>query len=166
MARRQRHSAVPSLPTKGTAQLDKIFDRAGLGREAREYRLLAAWAQIAGPRILANARAERLLGTALVIRVKSSGWSHQLSLMQAELLARLHAVPGGMSVRELRFSVGPLEDVPSWEVEPRLLVPLFPPHARPAPADDGQVASALLEVRDPHLRVGLADLYARCRLRP
>src|SRR5205085_1830534 len=98
-----------------------------------------------------------------LVRVQSAPWANELSYLRAQLLARLQATPGGEGVTELRFTIGPLDELPVFdEAEPRL-PPAPPPN--PPHVDDGQVAAALLQVKDPELRVALAELFARERAR-
>src|SRR5262249_28734290 len=123
-----------------------------------------AWGEAAGARIAAKARAERMQGATLILRVASAAWANELGYLKAELLAKLRATPGGEGVEDLRFSVGPLEGAPSFPHEAP------PPVARPPaaplpPVDDGEVAAALRAIADPELRAAMAELFARARHR-
>ena len=150
-------------PERGRSLVGAAFRRVGLEREAREYRAMAAWHQVAGPRLGAKTRAERLRGTSLIVRVASAPWANELGFLRTQLLERLRETPGAESVEELRFTIGPLDEVPSWDDPPA--PPPAPPEREPPPIDDGRVTAALLQVRDGELRAALAELFARARAR-
>lgn len=158
MRRRRRGK---SAPRAGDALVEALFKRVKLDGKAREWRALHAWHVAAGPRIANRIRAERILGSAMMLRVASSAWANEFSYLRAGLLERLRETPGGEWVADLRVTVGPLEDAPDFsDGEPRL-----PPKPRVEPprVDDGAVAGSLREIADPELRAALAELYARAR---
>jgi predicted nucleic acid-binding Zn ribbon protein len=148
-----------------------LFRRLGLVEQARAWRAMAAWARAAGPRIAQHARAEQLRNKTLVVRVASSAWANELSFLKAELLAKLQELPGGDAVQDLRFSVGPLGDAPSWDESaaevrrerraraPRPTLPAIP--AIKDGLEGTTLAQALDEVADPELRASLARLLGR-----
>jgi hypothetical protein len=153
-------------PLRGEPLLDGLFRRAGLDRKAAEWRVLALWPRVAGPRIGKHTRAERLLNGSLLVRARSASWANDLGFMRTELLERLRAAPGGGRIEDLRFTIGPLEELPAFDDEtPRWLPPPPPTAEALPPVDDGQVAAALLQVKDPELRGALAELFARARAR-
>jgi predicted nucleic acid-binding Zn ribbon protein len=153
------------VPRQGEALLDGLFRRLGLEKEARSWRALQAWQSAAGPKIAERARAERVQGTTLILRVTSAAWANELGYLKGQLLERLQETPGADWITELRFSVGPLEGAPGWEGDLPIAAP-SPPTPELPPVDDGEVAAALREVGDPELRGALAELFARARHRP
>jgi hypothetical protein len=151
-------------PARGRSLVEGAFRRAGLERDAREWRALAAWSRVAGPRLGGKTRAERVLRGSLIVRVESAAWANELGFLRTQLLEKLRATPGAEGIEELRFSIGPLAELPAWDDEsPRSAPP--PPAPEPPPIDDGAVTAALLQVRDPELRGALAELFARSRAR-
>ena len=62
-------------------------------------------------------------------------------------------------MRDLRFSVGPLEDLPDWENLPE--PPALPVREPLRPTPDAQLAEAIAGVRDPELRDELSRLLLR-----
>ncbi len=151
---------LPQSPRPGRTLLDGVFKRSGLDREAREWRALYAWHRLCGPRLGRHARAERILGTTLLVRVATSAWANELSYLRADLLARLRADAHADWVSELRFTIGPFDGLPAWDDEPALPPP---PRGAHPPIDAGRVAQALLQVTDPELRAALAELFARAQ---
>ena len=165
MARRfkaRRKGARPSTqPKRAGALMDGTFRWLKLDEKARSFRALLAFAQAAGPRIGEHARGERLRGSILYVRCDSSAWTQHLHVMKETLLERLRRTPGGEGVVELRFNVGPLDEVAGWDAP----APAAPPAAegeREAPAElPEEVARALGSVEDPELREHLTRLYAK-----
>jgi hypothetical protein len=157
MRRRKRPAARPSAAPQSTSSLvDQTFKWLKLDETARGYRALEAFSRAAGPRIRERARAERLRGAILYVRVASAAWSHELHALKAQLIDKIRRTPGGEAVQELRFSVGPLNDVPAWERRRDALAPEPP---RPRVTDE--LARAMGEVTDDELREQLTRLYAR-----
>lgn len=166
MARRR---AAPEF-RQGEQLITGLFRRLGLVEQARSWRAMALWPRAAGPRIASHARAERLRNKTLVVRVSSSAWANELSFLKAELLAKLRALPGGEAIKDLRFSVGPLLDAPSWDEPPppaqmtRRTRPTRPLVSDGKDRIDGAaLAQAMEEVADPGLREALARLIGRAQ---
>jgi hypothetical protein len=159
--RRPRRNARPSTQPRPAAQLlDATFRRLKLDDAARSFRAMRAFAVGVAPvaRIAEHARAERLRGNVLYVRCDSSAWTQHLHVMKAQLLERLHKTPGGEEVEELRFNVGPLDEVAGWETPARGTPAVASEAARSPPLE---VARALEEIADVELRAGLARLYGK-----
>jgi hypothetical protein len=152
-----RRATRPSTRPRPTGELlDGTFRWLKLDERAASFRAMRAFALAAGPRICEHARAERLRGAILYVRCESSSWSQHLHAMKAQLILRITRTAGGEGVAELRFNVGPLAEVVSWEA---------PPATQTSPAEAHQpgedIARALDSVDDPELREHLLRLYAR-----
>jgi Dna[CI] antecedent, DciA len=160
--RRMKRAARKSVRPEPAAELlDPLFRALKLDEAARSFRAARAFAVAAGPRIRAIARAERLRGTTLHVRVATSAWSHELHALKAQLVDKLRRTPGGQPIEDLRFSVGPLDELPDWEAPRAGAAAAAPP---PAPADtplDAELARALESVRDPELRADLAAVLIK-----
>jgi predicted nucleic acid-binding Zn ribbon protein len=81
----------------------------GVAERLAEARLVAAWPAIAGP-AAARSRAEGVEAGILHVTVDSSGWLHRLRLDEPSLLARCRAEAPAVSVRAIRFRLGPPPD--------------------------------------------------------
>ncbi|HEX9100849.1 MAG TPA: DUF721 domain-containing protein, partial [Polyangia bacterium] len=150
MRRTRRKGARPSTqPRPAGALLDGTFRWLKLDDNARSFRAMRAFATAAGPRIGEHARGERLRGSILYVRCDSSAWTQHLHVMKQTLLERLHKTPGGEVVAELRFNVGPLDEVAGWEAPTPAPASVEP--AAPAELPE-EVARALGAVEDPLLR--------------
>jgi len=157
--RKKRTGLRPSTqPRRAGALLDGTFRWLKLDDNARSFRAMRAFAvAAAGTTIAAHARAERLRGAILYVRCDSSAWSQHLHMLKATLLERLNRTAGGEDIRELRFNVGPLDEVAGWD-EPKPKPPEPPPAPHELPPE---VARALGDVDDPELRDHLARLYGK-----
>ena len=114
--RQRRKGARPSTqPRPAGALMDGTFRWLKIDDNMRSFRAMRAFATAAGARIGGHARAERLRGSILYVRCDSSAWTQHLHVMKESLLERLHKTPGGEGVAELRFNVGPLDEVAGWE---------------------------------------------------
>jgi hypothetical protein len=159
-ARSRRKQAAPmesSTLVESTLRWLKLDDT------VRGLRAMRAFGEAAGPRIRARARAERLRGRTLYVRVATSAWSQELHILSAAILERMHALPGGLEVETLRFQVGDIGALPEWaeapvgpaSEEPRVEVPLGP-----------ALDAALADIADVELRDTFAHLLARASREP
>jgi hypothetical protein len=90
--------------------LDELLERAGENRFAKKQLPvpLVTWRQAVGPRIADRARPIALeRGGVLVVKVATSVWANELSLLAPQLIEKL--VARGIEVKSLRFRVGPLD---------------------------------------------------------
>lgn len=89
--------------------LDELLERAGENRFARKQLPipLARWRAAVGPRIADRTRPVALERGTLVVRVVTSVWANELSMLAPEVIAKL--AEHGYDVKALRFRVGPLE---------------------------------------------------------
>jgi len=79
----------------------------GLTEAMRAHRLLTDWRDLVGPRIAARTWPDGLSKRTLWIRVASSAWLHELSLLKAQLLDMIHTSLGEPRlVDDLRFHIG------------------------------------------------------------
>lgn len=188
--RRRRRRDNQLDPQGGWALVGDAAGRLGLWEGLGGYlaqRAFALAVQKLVPRLAAHARAERLSGDTLLVRVSSSAVASELTYIRDLLLAyvndqllRLQAPPppaapgrktlaGGRArarkqpgpVRRLQHRVGNVAELPDaleWTQVERRPPPPRPP--RPAPRIDTQVAQALSQVHDEALRRALSAMYA------
>jgi hypothetical protein len=148
MARRPR--STPSAPEP----LRAILDRAGENRfaRAREAIPAALWREAVGARISERALPLSLEDGTLLLRVPTSVWANELSLLADEVLARLKDC--GVVARELRFRVGA---VPAVERPPERRIARAVPVIREVP---DELARVLATVSDPQLRQAIESAAA------
>jgi predicted nucleic acid-binding Zn ribbon protein len=82
------------------------LDKAGLARRIDLARAVSDWAAAVGPQVAAVTRAEAVNaeGT-LWVRVASSAWANELSLMAPRILAKLNQNRRGR-IKEIRWLTG------------------------------------------------------------
>lgn len=135
--------------------LGAILDRAGDNRfsHARVPVAPDVWRAAVGARIAERAQPVRLDGGVLLLRVPTSVWAHELSLLAEEVCARLRE--RGVEARALRFKVGTLREV-DRPAERRARG-----RAVPSPRDLPPLLSKSLDgVGDPDLRAAIARAAA------
>jgi Dna[CI] antecedent DciA-like protein len=139
----------PRYPLKAPEPLRAILQRAGENRfaRAREAIPAALWRDAVGPRIAERAWPISLEGGVLLLRVPSSVWANELSLLSVEICARL--LERSVTVRELRFRVG---TVPAVERPPERRTVRAAPSPRDLPALPDDLARVLASVNDTDLR--------------
>lgn len=94
------------IPLGAPELLQAILDRAGENRFARLRLPIApkVWRDAVGARIADRAVPVSLSGGVLLLRVATSVWAHELSLLTETVCERLRE--RGIAARELRFHVG------------------------------------------------------------
>jgi hypothetical protein len=134
--------------------LEEILARAGESRFARARSPIAPklWRDAVGARIAERASPLSLYGGVLLLRVPSSAWAHELSLLSDEICSRLRE--RGVKTNELRFRVGP---VPPVERPPERRVARAVPAVRNLP---NEVVGSLGRVANDELRAAIAGAAA------
>jgi predicted nucleic acid-binding Zn ribbon protein len=86
--------------------LDDWLAKSGLGKRLDVSQVVDRWAEVVGPQIAAVTRAEAVNaeGT-LWVRVASSAWASELSLMAPRILGKLNQDRRGQ-IREIRWLTG------------------------------------------------------------
>ncbi|MGB5811697.1 MAG: DUF721 domain-containing protein [Polyangiales bacterium] len=109
------------------------------------------WGRSVPKRIVDHARPVKLIHGVLIVHVSSSVWANELHYLSADLLAELRKHAPHSGVKQLRFKVGPLPDLPNRR-----------PAVRPAP-DPVRLAAlpealgrALGQIQDDDLRKAIA----------
>jgi predicted nucleic acid-binding Zn ribbon protein len=78
----------------------------GLSKRLDLATAIDRWREVVGERVAANARAEAVTADGILwVRVRSSPWAAELSLLAPKILARLNADRDG-KIRGLRWVVG------------------------------------------------------------
>lgn len=108
----------------------------------------ATWRLVIGAGLVKRAIPMRLREGVLTVRVASSAWAQQLSMLRDELRAKLGQ--HGYKINDIRFSVGPV--LPTRRL---LGAPIFVPCLRPEVLPPS-LEMAIAHVPDPALRLTLA----------
>ncbi len=134
--------------------LGAILERAGESRFARTRPAIAPalWRDAVGARIAERAFPITLEDGVLLLRVPTSVWANELSLLSDEVRSRLKE--RGVTVRELRFRVGA---VPPVERPAERRIARAVPTIREVPEE---LARVLASVSDPELRAAIESAAA------
>lgn len=93
-------------PARLADALGSWLEKAGLSRRLDLAQAVDGWAAAVGPQIAAVTRAEAVNADAtLWVRVASSAWANELSLMAPRILATLNQNRRGR-IREIRWLTG------------------------------------------------------------
>jgi predicted nucleic acid-binding Zn ribbon protein len=88
--------------------LPQVVARLGGEDRAIEQRVSLAWPDAVGAALSRRTRPESVRGKTLIVRVDSSAYAHELTLLKGEILDRLRAALGGPLIDDMRTRVGPL----------------------------------------------------------
>jgi hypothetical protein len=116
---------------------------------------LATWRAAVGPRIADRTRPVALDRDVLVVKVATSVWANELSMLAPELIAKLSTF--GIRVKALKFRVGPLDVVEGMSQQKNYRQ--VPPPAPLAP----ELAQSLARIEDDDLR-SVLERAARANL--
>ncbi len=95
-----------SKPESLGKALDTWLAKSGLARRLDVSQVVDRWAEVVGPQVAAVTRAEAVNadGT-LWVRVATSAWANELSLMAPKILSRLNQDRKGI-IKEIRWLTG------------------------------------------------------------
>ena len=67
------------------------------------------WQEAVGDVIAANTRPAAFKGNLLIVNTTSSSWIQQLRFLKPEILQKVNHVLGNVSVKDIKFKVGPVD---------------------------------------------------------
>ena len=111
--RRRKHKTDQAV--RSEEALTAFLRKRGLTQEARHYRLLMSFAEACGPWLAAHVRAERVVKGVLYVRVEDASWNQHVSMIKHNILKTLQESESGKALTDIRFKVGPLQDLPAWD---------------------------------------------------
>lgn len=98
----------PTSPTPLAEALAAYLQKQGLVKRVQQAGILEDWATLVGPQIAAVTEPESVTADGVLrVRVTTSAWAQELSLMSPRVLARLNDGRKGR-VREIRWIAGGL----------------------------------------------------------
>jgi predicted nucleic acid-binding Zn ribbon protein len=95
-------------PETAADLLPQVVARLGGEDRAIEQRVSLAWPDAVGAALSRRTRPESVRGKTLIVRVDSSAYVHELTLLKGEILERLRGALGGPLIDDMRTRVGPL----------------------------------------------------------
>lgn len=108
MVKRRRHGKRAE-PAPIASLLPAAMRRMGGEPRVREGRIFAAYERAVGEALRRHTRADALHGSTLFARVNSSALAHQITLLRADILAKMRTDLGDDVPTELRTRIGPLD---------------------------------------------------------
>ena len=78
----------------------------GLDRQFDGWRVVDEWPNLVGDVTARKAEAVRFEDGVLVVAVPDDSWRQQLSMQREEILKRIHQLPHGQVVEQIRFERG------------------------------------------------------------
>ena len=134
------------------------------GTQLRESLALAYWAEVVGPQAAAASDADSIRDSILIVRTKSSVWSHELTLHKSHLLAELNRKLGRPVIKDIIFraqGVKKKETPPESNdelTEENLKLVVLPPADQLAL---NQELDELVSIRDEKMRQSVAGRITR-----
>ena len=103
----RRRTIKPTKPTRVAEVLQGYLRSSGLAERVGQASVVAAWADLVGPRIAKATAADSVTqdGT-LFVRVPSSAWRQELSLMAPDILALVNRDRTAGRITRIRWLVG------------------------------------------------------------
>ncbi len=103
----RRRTLKPTKPMRVAEVLKGYLRSAGLAKRVGQASVVEEWATLVGPRIAKAAVADSVTqdGT-LFVRVPSSAWRQELSLMTPDILALVNRGRTAGQIRRIRWLVG------------------------------------------------------------
>jgi hypothetical protein len=86
--------------------IEQTLKDLGLKKGLGKAKIFFFWQEIVGKEVAQHARPEKLQGNELIIRVTSSSWANELSLLSEEILAKAAKKLGGFYIKKLNFKTG------------------------------------------------------------
>jgi predicted nucleic acid-binding Zn ribbon protein len=86
--------------------LGRYLGSSGIGDRVKQTSVLISWPELVGPEIAAVTRAVSVSEDGTLFAVaKSHSWMHELTLMEADLLASINRVTGARPIRHIRWAL-------------------------------------------------------------
>ncbi len=92
-------------PRRVGDSLDRVTTSLGVPRSSTLAKVFAAWPDLVGESVAANARPRSLRAGTLVVAVEEPAWATQLRFLDADLLARLAEVLGSGEIARIEVTV-------------------------------------------------------------
>lgn len=116
----RRRTTKPTKPTRVAEVLEGYLRSAGLAQRVGLASVVEAWPALVGPRIAHAAVADSVSADAtLFVRVPSSAWRQELSLMAPEILALVNRGRKDGRIARIRWLVGGEKQEPDGQTPRR-----------------------------------------------
>lgn len=99
-------------PAPVAALVASVFAGKPVQKRLREIKVWQVWKDSVGPQIAAKAKPAGIRDGVLVVKVASSAWMQQLSLMKPEIISQLNIMAGEQIVKDILFKAGRVDTLP------------------------------------------------------
>jgi predicted nucleic acid-binding Zn ribbon protein len=89
--------------------LRDVLKKSRLETDTSLIKVWDIWQEAVGDVIAANTRPAAFKGNLLIVNATSSSWLQQLRFLKPEILQKVNHVLGNVSVKDIKFKVGPVE---------------------------------------------------------
>jgi len=96
--------------------LEGVLKASNLEIDLSIRKLWKQWADLVGPTVAQNARPAAIKGKLLLVNVSSAPWMQQLQFLKNELIGKLNGAFEKDAVADIRFQIGPVENLESEDV--------------------------------------------------
>lgn len=93
-------------PTEISSVIGSVVSSMGIKASYEGAKVLAAWPEIVGPDIAERAIADRVADGVLYVRIEKDVWRQQLQMQREEILRKIHRLPFGRSIKDIRLVGG------------------------------------------------------------
>lgn len=93
-------------PKQFSGVLGKVISSLGLSNNYNGWLVVSRWDEIVGPAIGHKAKAVGYEDGYLFVAVHDAAWRQELAMRHDELLGKIHNLPYGRSVRQIRLVQG------------------------------------------------------------
>ena len=92
-----------SAPKHLSSAVASVIRDLGLGPKIRQFQAVDLWPAVVGDKIASVAKAERIEGGKLIVRVSRSTWRNELVFLRRELIARMNKAMHQEIIKDIIF---------------------------------------------------------------
>jgi len=105
-------------PAPVAALIASVFAGKPVQKRLRELKVWQVWEESVGPQIAAKAKPAGIRDGVLIVKVASSAWMQQLSLMKPDIVSQLNIMAGEPVVKDILFKAGRVDPPPRGDSAP------------------------------------------------
>lgn len=106
MTNSHKQSRSRSGPVEISSIIGSVVSTIGIRSTYEGERVVDAWPEIVGADIAQRAIADRVVDGVLMVCVEKDVWRQQLQMQREEILRKIHRLPFGRSIKDIRLVGG------------------------------------------------------------
>jgi predicted nucleic acid-binding Zn ribbon protein len=83
--------------------LNRMMRQLGIEDQVLENGAIGYWAEVAGPKIAQNTKAERVIDGVLFVKVKNDVWRNELLFFKDELIKKINSRLGKSLIHDIKL---------------------------------------------------------------